>query len=301
MKLTPFLAALMPTFTKDTLEEEFEELQKMVNQINIPFLESGFKQLGRYDFQTEFTEKMETQLTDYVKMKKFPNFIGFFLEICKRIRDQFPVMQRMIDEYFETDITVHAMNLQRINLLQYIPILTFVARYIRTFTNYAVGLEINLASDSSEATYDLIPAERDWMDAHRQAFLDSVDLVIHRGSKMEKIFEQLPEVMVDPSNSKLVEQSQGIKADPMGFGVIPLAINPFFWVGKWVVNYQTERYHLAKEEYAMLERKLYNLKMINEGRNDAKMQRDIKYLEERRINPLKEKIADWEQEYVNNA
>lgn len=301
MKITPFLASLMPTFTKDTLEIEFEELQRLINQINIPFLESGVKNLGKYTFNSQFTDKLETQLTDYVKMKKFPNFLGFFLEICKRIRDQFPVIQRMVDEYFETDISVHAMNLQRVNLLQYIPLLMFVGRYIRSFTNYALGLEINAVTESNEQTYELIPSERNWIDANRQTFLDSVEMVIHRGDKLEKIFEKLPEISLDPTNSKVVEQTQGFKADPMGFGIIPLQINPFFWAGKWVIDYQTERFHLAKEELAMLERKLYNLKIINEGRNDAKMQRDIKYLEEVRVNPLKEKIHDWEQEYVNRS
>lgn len=301
MKITPFLASLMPTFTKDTLEVEFEELQKLINQINIPFLESGVKNLGKYTFNSQFADKLEEQLADYVKMKKFPNFLGYFLEVCKRIRDQFPVIQRMVDEYFETDISVHAMNLQRVNLLQYIPVLMFVGRYIRSFTNYALGLEINSVSETGEQTYDLIPAERNWLDANRQVFLDSVEMVVHRGDKLEKIFEKLPEIDLDPSNSKLVEQSQGFKADPMGFGIIPLQINPFFWTGKWVIDYQTERFHLAKEELAMLERKLYNLKIINDGRNDAKMQRDIKYLEEARVNPLKEKIQGWEQEYVHSS
>ncbi len=301
MKLTPFIASLMPTFTKDTLEVEFEELQKLINNINIPFLEGGVKNLGKYDFGTTFAEKMEDQLHDYVKMKKFPNFLGYFLEICKRIRDQFPIIQRMVDEYFETDISVHAMTLQRVNLLQYIPVLTFIARYIRTFTNYALGLEINSASESETETFELIPAERDWIEANRQAFLDSVEMVIHRGDKLEKIFEALPDISIDPSNTKLVEQSQGFKADPMGFGIIPLSINPFFWTGKWVIDYQAERYHLAKDELEMLERKLYNLKMINDGRNDAKMQRDIKYIEEKRVKPLKEKIMDWEREYVHSS
>lgn len=301
MKLTALMASLMPTFTKGTLEDEFEEVQKIVNQINIPFLEAGVKQLGKYKFKTEFVDTMETQLVDSAKVKKFPNFLGSFLEINKRMRDQFPVIQRLIDEYFEEDISVHALNLQRVNLLQYIPIMMFIARYIRTFTNYALGLEINIASESPEATFELIPAERDWLKANRSTFLDSVNVVMHRGDKLEKIFEQLPDMGIDPSNAKIVEQTQGLKADPMGLGFIPLSVNPFFWAGKFLVNYQTERYHLAKDELDMLERKLYNLKIINDGRNDAKLQKEIKYLEENRVKPLKEKIMNWEEEYVHNS
>ena len=73
MKLTPFIASLMPTFTKDTLEVEFEELQKLINNINIPFLEGGVKNLGKYDFGTTFAEKME-EVLEGMSTDKPPQF-----------------------------------------------------------------------------------------------------------------------------------------------------------------------------------------------------------------------------------
>lgn len=299
MKISTLVAALMPTFSKETLETEYEELEKMVNQLN-QFLQGTVKQLNRYDFSTKFVEGFEDQMALTLKVKKFPNFLGYFDEIVKRMRDQLPVIGRLVEEYFEDDVSVHALNLQRVNLLQYIPIMMFITRYIRTFTNYAIGLEINSVSDSAEATYDLIPAESAWLAQNRQTFMDSAAIVVHRGNDIEKIFEALPDVSIDPQNAKIVEKNGSLNPDPMGFGIIPLGINPFFLAGKIVVNFQTERYHLARAELDMLERKVYNLRMINEGRNDAKLQREIQYTENVRINPLKEKIADWEREYVHN-
>ena len=67
------------------------------------------------------------------------------------------------------------------------------------------------------------------------------------------------------------------------------------------MNYQVERYHLATAERDMLQRKVYNLRLIAEGRNDAKIQKEIRYTEEQRVRPLSQKIQKWEQEYVHSA
>lgn len=295
------MATMMPTFTKDTLVEEFEDVQKQLNTMNIPLLEGSLKYLSKYHFKSTLAEKMETSLFDGVKVKRHPNFMGGFLEICKRMRDQLPIIERLIDEHFELDISAHAMSLQRVNILQYLPVMNFILRYQRAFLNYAIGLDVNTESEGAGPVYDLIPADRDWLERHREAFVDSVMVVYNRGANLEKVFEEMPDMGIDPTNAKVVEQTQGSKADPLGMGFIPLIINPIFHFRKMVMNYQVERYHLAKAEHDMLQRKLYNLRMIAEGRNDAKMQKEIRYTEEQRVRPLAQKIQKLEKDYVHSA
>lgn len=295
------MATIMPSFTKDTLVEEFEDVQKQLNTINIPLFEGAMKNLSKYHFKSSFAEKMEDSLFENVKIKRYPNFIGGFLEVCKRMRDQLPIIEKLIDEHFELDISSHAMTLQRINVLQYIPVMNFILRYQRAFMNYGVSLEVNAESDSSTPVFDLIPADRDWLERHREAFVESLGVVYNRGANLEKVFENMPDMNVDPSNVKVVEQTQGSKADPLGMGFIPLIINPIFHFRKMVMNYQVERYHLARAEHDMLQRKLYNLRLISEGRNDAKMQKEIRYTEEQRVRPLAQKLQKWEKDYVHSA
>lgn len=295
------MATLMPSFTKDTILEEFEDVQKQINQINLPLFEKAMKELSRHQFRSQFADDMAVSLFEGVKVKRYPNFLGGFLEVTKRMQNQLPVLERLIDEHFELDVSAHAMNLHRINILQYIPVMSFVCRYMRAFTNYAISLEINHLSDSPEPVFDLIPADRDWLGRNRATFVDSVAVVQRHGTDIQSVFDNLPEMAIDPSNAKVVEQTQGGKADPMGLGFIPLTINPIFHVRKMIMNIQVERYHLAKAEYDMLQRKVYNLKQINDGRNDAKLQKDIRYTEEQRIRPLSQKIQKWEQEYIHDA
>lgn len=301
MQLNTFMTTLMPSFTKDTVLEEFEDVQKQINNINLPLFAQALKELSRYKFRSDLTERMDESLYDNVKVKKHPNFIGAFNDITKRMRDQLPILEKLIDDHFEVDISSSAMTLHRINILQYIPVMSFVLRYQRAFMNYAVSMEVNAESESTEPVFDLIPADRDWLARHRDAFIDSVAVVYNRGSNLEKTFEALPDMAIDPQNAKTVEQTKASVIDPLGMKFIPLTINPVFHFRKMLTNYQVERYQLAKAEYDMLQRKLYNLRIINEGRNDAKLQREIKYTEEQRVRPLSQKIQKWEQDYVANA
>lgn len=301
MQLNQFMATLMPSFTKDTVLEEFEDVQKQINNINLPLFEKALKDLSRYKFRSDLAERMDESLYDNVKVKRFPNFIGAFNDIVKRMRDQLPILEKLIDDHFELDISSSAMTLHRINILQYIPVMSFVLRYQRAFLNYAVSMEVNAESESAEPIFDLIPADREWLARHRNAFVDSVAVVYNRGANLEKTFEALPDMSIDPQNAKTVEQTKASVIDPLGMNFIPLTINPIFHFRKMVVNYQVERYQLAKAEYDMLQRKIYNLRIISEGRNDAKLQREIKYTEEQRVRPLAQKIQKWEQDYVANA
>lgn len=301
MKISTFMQTLSPSFTKSTIIDEFEDVQKQLNTINIPLFEKAMKDISRHKFNSELVERMETSLFDDVKVKRYPNFIGSFLDISKRMRDQLPIIEQLIEDHFELDVSVSAMTLHRINILQYIPVMSFICRYMRSFMNYAISVEVNGLSQSATPIFDLIPADRNWLDKNREAFVESVAVVYKRGANLEKVFESLPDMSIDPSNAKTVEQVNGLKGDPLGFNFIPLSINPIFHFRKLVVNYQVERYQLAKAERDMLQRKVYNLKLINEGRNDAALQREIKYTEEERIRPLNQKLQKWEAEYVTNA
>lgn len=297
MNLTPFLASLMPTFTKDTLESEFSELQKLITTVNLPVLENAVKHLGKMEFQSKLVDNMEFALVNDAKMKKEKNFLHMFLTITKAQNAQLPILDKMVDGYFDEDITHYNLTLQRVNVLRYIPVMMFVATYIRTFVNYAISLEVNEQHSDGEETFVLIPHERDWLSKHKQTFISAVYAITKPGSRLEKLINDLPDVAIDPNTVKIVEQAQGQKADPLQLNLIPTIINPFFWVGKAIVNYQVSRYHGAKEELRVLEMKVYNLKQINEGRNDAKLQKEIKYTEEKRVIPLKRKIMEMEENY----
>lgn len=304
MNLSPFIASLMPSMSKATIEDEFDALRE-IHAKTSTFMERAYNNIGKHNFKSSPANRMLESLDNrrLGKQKSFSgftknlNFIGYFNNLMAAIGKQLPIIESMVDKYFEEDNSVHALNLQRINFLQYVPILTFIVSYARSYTNYAISIELNILSNNE--VFEIYPAESNWINKNFSVFIEAVEACIRRSGDIEKIFEELPDLLVSKDNAKTVSSTIGSKGDPMGLGFIPVPINPFYYAGQFLSNYQAERYHLANEELKMLERKVHNLKIINEGRNDAKIQKEIAYTEDTRIRPLREKVAKMEEEYVN--
>ena len=288
IKISEFLKFLQPTNNRDVLETEYSDLQKEITRFNIPTFELAIKSLGRHTFTNDLAANMLVLLEQVsgIKGKAHQNFLHVFLDLSNKINSQLPFIESLIERHFEEDLSIHSLDLARINILRYLPIMT----------SYALALEVNLKSE--DESLELIPADRDWLANNRRAFLDSCKIIHKHSGNIEKIFDNLPEVNIDPTNIKTVESTlPPQQTDPLGMGFVPLCVNPFYMVRKIISNYQVERYHLAEEEVASLKLKVYNLKILNEGRNDPKTQHQINYIEEQRIRPLNEKIQKWEKEY----
>lgn len=300
MELQRFMATLMPTFTRNDVLDELKAVEESIDNF-LPILKSAQRKLSRYVFDHQFIERLEERLISEVKLKRQPNFMMMFLELTEKMKSQIPVIEDLVMEKFESDVTVHAMNLHRINVLQYIPIMLFTIQYMRSFTNIALSIDINHKSDAETAVYEIIEADTTWLSTNRSTFIDAARVVNRRSDDLEKVFADLPEMDVDPHNVKVVEATKHVATDPMAMGIIPISINPFFHFQKIIVEFQVQRYHSMQEECKMLERKVYNLQLINDGKNDPKLQKEIKYIEENRLRPLKQKLQDMERKYVSNA
>lgn len=109
MKITDFMATIMPSFSREHVEDEVESLKQEVNDINIPIFEGGFKLLGKDKMTSDVANDMGETLYKGIGLKNYPNFIGGFLEINKKIRDQLPVVERWVRDKFGEDISKHAV------------------------------------------------------------------------------------------------------------------------------------------------------------------------------------------------
>lgn len=298
MNITTFMATLLPQFSKSTLVEELDNVSNEVNRINMPILEAANKEFGKEKFQTDIAKDMEEALRG-IGLTRQPNFIGYFLDITKHMRDILPKIETWIEKEFDHDISSNAITPVKYNLLQYVPMLTFICRYVRMFYNMAITIEINTRSDSEFPVFDILGYHRDWLARNADAFINSVKILMKRSGNLDKVFESLPDMNIDTHNAKLIETTQGKNVDPLEFGLIPLSINPIFHFRKIIVAYQASRYHSAKEEKRMLEQKTYNLKLILDGRNDPRLQKRIIY-DENRVRELQQQIDKWEKEYLND-
>lgn len=299
MKLNSFITTLLPSFTKEMLREDLECLRKEFRESTLPPYELAQKEFGKYKFKAKWVENFQAELKRDVSHISFNNFINPVLAALKLIEDRLPMLERMVDKYYEEDIVKDAMNLKRFNTLHYLEAVSYFLRYSRRLLNMAFALEINtLSEDISDTMENITPFDLQWLNKGRSSYFQILQIILDKKVDFEKAVDALPDINVNVNNAKVVETTKGRDADPLGLGLIPLVLNPIYHIGMAVAEWQVSRLRAAQEEQEILKVRVYNLKLLQQGKNDAKLQNEIRYIEEKRLAPLQKKIAQMEKDYA---
>jgi len=109
---------------------------------------------------------------------------------------------------------------------------------------------------------------------------------LYKVSKNNIKYDAAPSLM-----DKLLSKSGRMVALPVLNGFIN---NPIYHVRVWLVDREVAKYEALKEKKKLIELKLLDLKMRNSGKHDAKLQKQIKYYEDK-ISGMEYDIKETEE------
>jgi hypothetical protein len=119
--------------------------------------------------------------------------------------------------------------------------------------------------------------------------------------EVEKIIDTIPDIVINISNADAVSSTiDAGKLSPFSsHGLIQgnsqtIFNNPIYHIGLMVAEWQANRYKLSKETKKVLELRLLNLQMIQQKNPDAKLEKEIEYIQSR-IQGLDFKIKKMEE------
>lgn len=298
MSLQNMLKNLKEGFPKDTIEDDLNVLRQDLTAYTIPMYDLASKDFGNRVFKSKWGDNFQKQMKTQVRRLNTKNFIIPVQKALEKISERIDVLEKLAEENFNDEISIHAMSVRRINILSYIQACSFFSIYARRLLTTAMAIEIN-ASDETKTSEmeDILPVNLDWLKQRRDSFFKIMDILLHGKGDLVKIIEDLPEINVNTTNIKAVE-AVNHQLDPFGFGFIPVVLNPAYYVGVFVAEWQNDRLNTAKAERDVLEVRVINLKMLDEKKNDAKLQKSIQYIEDNRLKPLYKKIAKMEESYA---
>lgn len=281
MKFSHYLKNLLPTFTRDQVQEDLDTVQnELLNQVLPPY-RTAVKEFGEMEFASRDAQAAEKALDKGLEYKYKGNHLTGILKALENTEQQLKLLQVMVDENFAVDITQVGLSTLRVNILQLVEIMGFTVRYARRHLNYILVCES--ASYTDKDPKDSFSAgELAWLAKGRDAFINGLNVLSLPEKELEVKFKAIPEVLITPDS---VETSQSIlgkdKTDPFQMRFIPLILNPIYHVRMRVADYQAGRYKEAQEERGVIELRLLLLKEQRDGRNNAKIERQIEYNEAR--------------------
>lgn len=298
MDFKEYIKSLLPTFSKSQLSEDLDCIAEELNEHALPCYKQTVDAIGSKPLASPQGRENDELFNKRFNGKNASNHLKTVNDVLLTCKEHVESLQTLIDDKFALDINSAGLDMLRINILQMVEILSFTTRYARRHLNYMVTCEIAHYSEQSvEEQFSL--GEREWLSNSRSAFIAALNTLAVPSKDLQQKFDKIPDVLVTSdtvdATLNVVGKSEG---DPLELRFVPLSLNPIYHVRMRISDWQANRYKEAQEERRSIELRLLLLRDQKDGRDNAKIERQIEYQEERRMK-LTYQLNQMEEKYVN--
>lgn len=166
--------------------------------------------------------------------------------------------------------------------------------YSRRLINYIYWLESEALGSEVVGPKQ---GEIDWLDSNFDSYCVAMKALQKDKDQLEQSFKQLPDAVVSSNTEMTFTSTLGLnKIDPLGLNQLSVRWNPFYLIGMLVAEWQVDRYKQAKDELQLLEYRKLQIERLREKGQDAKLDQEIEYLQER-ITGVHAKLDKMEKTY----
>lgn len=294
MSIGKFVSSLLPSFERSRIEEDIRMLKDDFGN-TIPPFEAAAEHFKREQFKSAEVKNFDKIFQRTVKVDRSVsgNFVNVIAKSIVRSQETVSILEEKVDKLFGRDVTATGITYARANILRYIEMVAFANKYARKLLVWVYDLEkrelkIKIGDPFTKA-------EMKWLVDNRLAFLKSIEIMSLEPRTVKVLIEKIPDMVVVPDEVDMVNETVGrTTIDPLSMGLIPLVIHPIYHIRMAFTEWQVARYQASLEEKRALEYRLLALKEAREGREDAKLEQQIEY-NENRIKKLNYKLKQFEE------
>lgn len=299
MKVLQFIKSLIPSFDRSQMLEDLDNVKKRLNEL-MPALENVAKVAGDRQFKNDLSKGINQEFLKIVKTN--PRYRGNFYNgsytILKNVQANIPTIEALIESYFKDEVIKEAMTLVRSNILQYLESITFAVDITSKLLLTTMVLEEETATGINPEDSTVTAGEMKYITERLNDYYSVMQVLAKDKAEIEAKFKAMPDLTIDSKTMNSVEAMvEPAKLDPFGFGFIGAKMNPIFHIRIAIAEYQTAKYHLAKETKQALELRLLRLQQLDGDKDDVLLQTKIRNLEAR-ISDLTYKIKEMEDNYA---
>lgn len=291
MKIEHYVRSLLPNFGKSRVLEDLRSISEELTTNTIPCYDNAVATLKGKRWPTDLMNDMEVQFEKRVGLFSV-NHINTIGRCLKNCSENVTALIDIIDANYASDIMRDGITYLMANQLQYIEVCNFVSPYSRRWLIYTYGAMAMAASDQKD--YKMLSEsskEEEHLRSNKENFILSMRILSKKPMEVKKNFDKIPDIVADPDKASIASATVGASnLDPLGFNLIPVAVNPIYHVRMAFTQWQVNRHMLMREEKKQLEYKLLALKEMKTGSTiDPRLDKQIDYTE-MRIEKLRYKL-----------
>lgn len=295
-KLSDYLGSLSELLTRRDLEEDANQTLDILRTKVIPQYDQAANVFKAATFQSDSANNINKALSDHVKFRG-GNFITALNKILPTLQGKVEKVKAVAELSNENDIANTAMSVVEYNVIRLLETAAFIADFAPKVLNLAVTAESNKLAGREIEIEGLTPAFVDEVKTKLATLGSAINLFDVTEKQLEDTLKALPDLTIGKDDIDAVMQTVGrTKIDPFQTRFIPPALNPFYHFGRYVAEYQVERYERTKDEAKMLEFKLMNYKNLQAGKPDPKIEKAIELTQER-LDKSNYKLAKMKEKY----
>lgn len=152
----------------------------------------------------------------------------------------------------------------------------FCRKFVEAVTIYeteAVGMYEDYQKDN------LTKGEAGWVEDRFPFFLEILGSL--SDAKFKSNFDSIPNVKVDVDSDDNNALFGRLKMDPFKMGFVPVNLNPFFHIGKWIAEFQAWRYKEAQEDLRRIQSRIMLLEEAQAGKSNPQIEKEVKILRDK--------------------
>lgn len=301
MSILNYISSLLPTFKKDRVMEEAGITLEELENVCIPAYAEAAKAGGVLKIKSKEVQEFTNIFMRIVnKPSKAGGLIGNIQERLLVVRDNLKLIQDKMDTELQDVIVAEGISVLKANILQALEGIYFISKFSIKLLNTIYVFETAERSENKDQYLkdNIIPMDIEYIKRRLPDFCFVLSGLSKPAKEMEKLLANMPDISVRSDNFAAIGATldrEKVDAFALKDFVRGFAGNPIFHIGMMVAEWQANRYKKRAETKKVLELRLLNLKELNEGHNDAKIEREIQYIQNR-IDDIEYKMAKMEEE-----
>lgn len=299
MSLFKFLNNLLPITDKADLLSDISAIIRELEDASVPMYKDAIPLVKKMSLDA--VPQLKTINDIYgkvVKQTKTNSLVPYVHECLTECVLNLKLIKERVDRDMADHLSNKAVTYKTATVLRFIEASKLVTTYSRSLLNLIYTANINaLESNPTDLSGTIAPAEMEYLVSNSVDFFAACKVVSNDHSTTLTKLDDIPEITVTDSNEETMRHTLGVtKLDPFGVGFIAVRWNPFYYIGRWWMEVQAERYCEAKEELERAGLKNIQLHRRAEGKRDAYLEKQIAISDER-CAKLKFKISKMEKEW----
>jgi hypothetical protein len=298
MDLTSYIKGLFPTFKKDDVIESCNLTIQGIREHTLPAYVSADSLFNGKPFKSKH---MEDFVSAYNKQVERTSGAKLITSIKVTLENSLELLEGVLSaskkEFSSAEASI-ALTYKKSMYLRTVQCAQFAHIYARKFLNYVYILETAEMDDQTDLKGSLVPIEIKWIEDNFISFCEASRVLKTSKDKYDRFVKEIPEANISELTEMTLPETIGYsKLDPLAMRNLHVSWNPFYLVGMMVARFQADSYKSAGAELELLQLRKLNLERILAKEPDARIQKELEYME-RRVSDLSYKLEQDKKDYA---